>query len=293
MSVGSAASVPLQLMSCHGEAIRQNSASGTVVVSRLPGGKSRLIARAPSVKYVLGGEETYSVNGRSCRLRGGEFMLLEGGAEAIVRTSSSEGAVGMCIYLPTSEPVEQLDELATPMLAGTSLHPLSRLLKRHATALLKDMPAPAELERIVASITPAVDLFLRDFSATREKLGHARAAARTEALQRLERGRSWIHANAHRPVTLNEIAREAAMSPFHLTRTFTEVFGMAPLSYHRRLRLGKAAAELEARRASPSELARILGYSCLSAFTRAFTAEFGVPPSRIMRPDDTQNRNSG
>ena len=290
MSSGSTASVLLQRMFRHGEAVRQNSVSGTVVVSRLPGGRSRLIAKAPSVKYVLDGEETYSVNGRSCRLRRGDFMLLEGGAETVVRTGSSDGAVGMCIYLPTAEPVEHLDELASPMLAGTSLDPLSAVLEGYAGMLLKDVPAAADLRRMLTGVTPAVHLFLRDFAAKRERLGHSRASARTEVLQRLERARSWIHANSDNPVTLDQIAREAAMSPFHLARTFSEVFGKPPLSYHRSLRLRKAAAELNAGRSSPSELSRSLGYNCLSSFTRAFSAEFGIPPSRIT---SSQIRNFG
>jgi AraC family transcriptional regulator len=155
------------------------------------------------------------------------------------------------------------------------------------------MPAAADLDRIMSGVAPAVHLFLRDFEAKREKLGHARPSARTQVLQRLERARSWIHANSHRPVTLHEVGREAAMSPFHLTRTFSEVFGRAPLNYHRSLRLREAAAELEAGRASPSELSRSLGYTCLSSFTRAFSAEFGVPPSRMMRRGSAQNRNFG
>ena len=122
--------------------------------------------------------------------------------------------------------------------------------------------------------------YLATFSNRLERLGSVKHSTRIETLQRLERARCFIHDQADRPISLDEVAGEAALSRFHLTRSFAEVFGLPPLAYHRRLRLEAAARLLKSDAISATEIAEQLGYGSLSAFTRAFRQNFGVPPSQ-------------
>ena len=278
-----AVSSQFQPMSRHDEAVRTGTPGGTVIFSRLPAGRSRIAAHPPSLKFVLQGEETYVIAGRTRRVGPGEFILVEGHTDFEVRTSSRDESIGLCIYLGIAAPQERTtSELAAPVIGGSRLDPLSAMLSSYAGAMVRDLHAGAGLaNRLVRQAAAGSEDFLTRFARAQRKLTQARPATRTEILQRLERARSFIHDQAGRLLTLDEIARVAALSRYHLIHAFGEAYGVSPLAYHRSLRLRAAAVKLRLGAASPSELADQLGYASPSAFTRAFKAEFGEPPSRF------------
>jgi AraC-like DNA-binding protein len=158
------------------------------------------------------------------------------------------------------------------------------MLTQYGRALLSDSDGASETaRRLLAQAGSGAQGFMQRFDCKRSRLSHVRPAARTETLQRLECAQAFIHANAGRPLTLDEVSRAAALSRFHLTRTFAQVYGAPPLAYHRRLRLEQAAARLREGSACATALADELGYASLSAFSRAFRAQFGAPPTGVCR----------
>ena len=280
-----ASSSQFEFMDRHTAAARAGSPGGTVIFSRLPAGRSSITAHAPSLKFVLLGEETYIIDGRSRRVGPGEFILVEENMDFEVRTSSSEESIGLCIYLGIEEHRRHPGPsgLAAPVISGNRLDPLSTMLSSYAAALLRNPSAGARLaHKLVRRAGTGSEEFLTRFARAQRKLTQARSSTRTEILQRLERARAFIHDQAGRLLTLDEVAQVAALSRFHLIHAFGEAFGQTPLAYHRSLRLRAAAEKLRLGVASPSELADQLSYASLSAFTRAFKAEFGEPPSRFV-----------
>jgi AraC family transcriptional regulator len=268
----------LNMMTHHGEVVRHPAPKGDVFLSRLGAGSSRIVALAPSVRYVLQGEEHYNIDGRLRRVRAGEFMLVEAGTDSATRIPVTGETIGLCIYLPATPRGLILNDVASTVVMGGSGDPLAAVLTRFARAAVRGAPlCPLQLTAATAS---GAEDFLARFHQRRDRLNHRRPAVRTEVMQRLERARAVIHAGADGPLTLEEVCREAALSRFYLTRMFTEVYGLPPLAYHRRLRLDRAAAKLQHDLATPKELAEQLGYGSLSAFSRAFRSQFGVPPSR-------------
>ena len=283
-SVSMPQTTPFYYMASHGEGTRLPLKSGTVVLSRLGCGRSKMRALAPSVKYVLRGEECYEIDGRTRRLRAGEFMLVEAGVEFEARMAASDDAIGLCVYLGVEDGGR--GETQAPLgrgraIAGSRTDPLASLLGNYAR-LLAERPSagPALARRIVQEATVGAEDYLAAFNNRLERLGSVKQSTRVETLQRLERARCFIHDQAERPISLDEVANEAALSRFHLTRSFAEVFGLPPLAYHRRLRLEHAARLLKSEAASATGIAEQLGYGSLSAFTRAFRQNFGVPPSQ-------------
>ncbi|MFN3387531.1 MAG: helix-turn-helix domain-containing protein [Allosphingosinicella sp.] len=282
-SVSLPAITPFIQMTRHGEGAREPLRRGCVVLSRLDGGRSAIRALAPSVKYVLAGEEVYRIDGRSRRVRAGDFLLVEAGTEFEVLTPRPDETIGLCVYLGVSDggggaqPALPLPRV----LEGSPIDPLAGLLGRYARLLAARPQAGAGLaRRIVHEATIGAEDYLTGFSNRLERLGSVKRSTRIETLQRIERARSFIHAEANRNISLDEIAGVAALSRFHLTRSFAEAFGLPPLAYHRRLRLDRAAALLKAEADSATGIAAQLGYASLSAFTRAFRQHFGVPPTQ-------------
>jgi AraC-like DNA-binding protein len=87
-----------------------------------------------------------------------------------------------------------------------------------------------------------------------------------------------IHTEPARDWTVAELAQAVNMSRSVMAERFTDLMGMAPMQYVKRWRLARAAQRL---RSEPTGLARIaadIGYASEAAFSRAFKAEYGVPP---------------
>ena len=156
-SVSLPPATPFLCMTQHGEGSRMPLKSGTVVLSRLGAGRSRMRALAPSVKYVLQGEEVYEIDGRTRRLRAGEFMLVEAGVEFEARMSASDSAIGLCVYLGVEDGGAAGTAAALGRgraIAGSRIDPLASLLGNYAR-LLADRPALGEglARRIVQEAT--------------------------------------------------------------------------------------------------------------------------------------------
>lgn len=88
-------------------------------------------------------------------------------------------------------------------------------------------------------------------------------------------------------VTLQDLARSVASSPFHLTRLFRRQTGVPVYRYLMRLRLRKALECIADGESDLMALALRLGFSSHSHFSNAFRTEFGVAPSWIRHPTAT------
>lgn len=86
------------------------------------------------------------------------------------------------------------------------------------------------------------------------------------------------------PLDLEQLARGAALSPFHFHRIFKGMVGETALELHRRLRLERAALRLSSGDASVTSVAFDAGYDTHEAFTRAFKASYGMSPSSYREP---------
>lgn len=81
-----------------------------------------------------------------------------------------------------------------------------------------------------------------------------------------------------RPHTVDSLAETSHLSRAAFARRFSDAFGMPPMTYVREVRLREAARRL-ATQQSVGSVARAVGYSSRSQFTRAFSARFEVSPT--------------
>jgi len=79
-------------------------------------------------------------------------------------------------------------------------------------------------------------------------------------------------------VTLDELAREAGLSPFHLVRVFTASVGLPPHAYQQQRRLETARRMLRASRSRLADVAQECGFADQSHLTRVFKRAYGVTP---------------
>jgi AraC family transcriptional regulator len=88
-----------------------------------------------------------------------------------------------------------------------------------------------------------------------------------------------IGAQLDAPLDLDRLAEIACFSPYHFHRIYRLVVAETPDQTIRRLRLHRAAVALVREAAPLAQVARQAGYGSLEAFSRAFAAAYGQPPS--------------
>ena len=97
--------------------------------------------------------------------------------------------------------------------------------------------------------------------------------------RQLMRAMQYIEGSLNRDILLEEVAAAAGLSPGSLTRQFKLVTGFAPMEYARSQRMAKAAELLKDPAQSVSDVARDLGFSDISVFSRQFKQITGMSPT--------------
>jgi len=103
-------------------------------------------------------------------------------------------------------------------------------------------------------------------------------------MESLEAILGWIENNLHQGLTLEQVATQAHLSPYHFSRLFTARMSRSVMAHVRTRRLVGAARRLSLEPgAKLVELAFDSGFESQEAFTRAFKRVFGVSPGRFRR----------
>lgn len=153
-----------------------------------------------------------------------------------------------------------------------------------------------------AGITAGIDLALAMIA---EDLGErvARAVAQQlvvyhrrpggqsqfSALLELERGGrfddliAWARENLHEPLSVEQLAEKAAMSPRHFARAFAAEKAVTPAKAIERLRVEAARALLDSQPLRVEDVAIEVGFGDPERMRRAFMRAFGQPPQALRR----------
>lgn len=92
---------------------------------------------------------------------------------------------------------------------------------------------------------------------------------------------AMMSAQIEEPVAVARIATQLGLSQRSLARAFRDELGAPPATVYKRLRLAAARRLAQQSAYSITEIALRCGYANAAAMTRAFVAEYGVPPSRF------------
>lgn len=105
------------------------------------------------------------------------------------------------------------------------------------------------------------------------KTGHDRTALR------LMRGVDYIERRIAEPISLSDVAAQAALSDHHFHRLFRSRYGIPVMDYVRRRRLAQAAERLVRSGDPILVIALDAGFESQAAFTRAFRRVFHATPA--------------
>jgi AraC-like DNA-binding protein len=148
------------------------------------------------------------------------------------------------------------------------------LTQRAFFTQLEDEAVPEmEAEETIIALVSAV---------MRRAYGHRPHDRRDKAHRDLvERAKASLSRNIREQHRLSELARELAVSPFHLCRVFRERTGTTLHEFKTELRVRRALEFLGNPSAEISRIAYECGFSSHSHFTSAMRARFGSTPSAL------------
>jgi AraC-like DNA-binding protein len=116
--------------------------------------------------------------------------------------------------------------------------------------------------------------------------GRDASAQRLQQLAQLRRVRDRIDREYAQPLDVEALARDAYMSPGHLSREFKQAYGESPYSYLMTRRIERAMALLRTGELSVTEVCFAVGCASLGTFSTRFTELVGMPPSAYRRQAD-------
>ncbi|MGA7925121.1 MAG: helix-turn-helix domain-containing protein [Candidatus Sulfotelmatobacter sp.] len=101
---------------------------------------------------------------------------------------------------------------------------------------------------------------------------------------------AWIADNITRDLSIDILARRAAMSPRNFARLFTQEIGKTPGTHVEDLRLEAARRQLESTAASLEEVAKFSGFKSAEVLRRVFARRLGTTPGQYRNSFGQESR---
>lgn len=153
-------------------------------------------------------------------------------------------------------------------------------LRRDGANLLAELRRPTASGALLAdslSLSLTTRLATNYASASPVRLAKT-LAVRTSDERRIQRVVSFMADNLDKEISLDELAGEACLSPFHFVRMFKQRMRMPPHRYLSMMRLERAKTQLALGKLPLAAISVMSGFATQSNFTRAFHRVTGVTP---------------
>lgn len=100
-------------------------------------------------------------------------------------------------------------------------------------------------------------------------------------MNRVEKILNYLNEHVNERLSIDDIAKNAYLSPVQLYRVFKKITGLSPIQYHERLKLKESLNLLQHSR-KISDVAFDLGYNNYETFSRAFKKIYSFTPSDFL-----------
>jgi AraC-like DNA-binding protein len=217
-----------------------------------------------------------------------QYMVVSGApslVSEILEASPARPYLSVCLALPVDLIAKTLlalaDAQAAPLAAPVPayLAPADPSLKDAVVRFLGAIDEPLE-RRLLAPLILEEMVFrlLRSNAAAVLR----NAVVRDPDSDSILKAMRFMRAHSSQPLSVEEVARQVAMSPSHFAHRFRAVARTSPMRYLKQLRLEQARALMLSDGLRVSEAAARVGYESPSHFTRDFKTYFGATPARYL-----------
>lgn len=254
--------------------------------------------RGLSIKYVASGRELYHLHNRDYNLTVGQYLLVNEQTEVLEARINTRETWGMCADIHPSLVADVLRQVVTP----DQIDPAADLPGYFLTdeLFVRERMAGPELSRMMDSMIRRVSseagpgepfelLFDLTAEIVREnlpvigsyyRLKASRLSTRKELFRRILQGREILDSSTDKVIDMPAVAQQCCLSEFRFYRLFKQCFGISPGQYLQQKRI-EHAIRLKRQNVSWSEIALVLNFADLAAFSNAFKKVRGVAPTRF------------
>jgi AraC-like DNA-binding protein len=250
-----------------------------------------------SIKTFFNGRALYRVQGGWAAVDERAYLILNEGQEYSITVDSDTAVESFCLFFApgladevrrslTANAAELLDDPAstasTPVQFFERTYPHDDALSPalfHLRAQWDERKAEQgwmneQLRIILQKLLDVHDQTVHEVA----QMPALRAATREELYRRLHCARDYVDACYDQPLTLEDIARLAGLSPNHLLRTFKQAFHSTPHQYLTARRLERAQWLLAQSELSVTDVCLSVGFESLGSFSWLFRRRFGLSP---------------
>lgn len=239
----------------------------------------------PMVNLILQGSKSMTVGGQTLHYDPASYFVMSVGlpAAGVVR-SSAGGAPYLAVSLTLQPPLlaNLLADLPDAVgerrqAAGFSVARVTPELLDAWLRMLRLMQQPAD----IPALAPAYEREIL-YRVLQGPMGWMLQDIATpdSALARVNRVIQRIRVEYARPLRMDTLAGEAAMSLSAFHRHFKSVTALSPLQYQKQVRLLQARTRLIGEGFSVTAAAHEVGYESPTQFSRDYARAFGMPPAK-------------
>lgn len=245
-----------------------------------------------SIKYVLEGNESYKVGNTDFFIKKGQYLLVNNGQEIETRESSGKA---MSIFLDLdilSDCYKNLIYSENKLLDSLGESPKTDLflfenIYSHHDSLGRFLN---HLYHIFLNGSPFLkgdiffliteQLLLNQVEIRRQinRLKKQRSSTRSELFRRIQLAKTYIHDTLSQDFHLDQLAKEACLSKYHLIRSFKELYQLTPYQYFMTQKIEHSLNLLADPKHSISEVAQRSGFNDIFHYSKRFKAIKGFSP---------------
>jgi AraC-like DNA-binding protein len=239
----------------------------------------------PMINLILQGSKSMTIGDRTLRYDPATYFVMSIELPAVGQVhpaSSGEPYLAVSLTLDPTVLATLLADLPKPIghydkEAGFSVAAVTPDLMDAWVRLLRLMGRPEDIAALASAYEREIlyrvlqgphGWMLRDI------------AAPDSAMARVSLAIQYIRRDFAKPIRVETLAQQAAMSVSAFHRHFKAVTALSPLQYQKRVRLLQARTLLVANAKSVTRAAFEVGYESATQFSRDYARVFGLPPSR-------------
>ena len=278
-----------------GAVVGRDEPSALLVVSR--GASMAFSSPAATCWLVLRGEAETECREGHFRLGAGDWLALERESRPTLYAGTGAVVVGIALSATMQLQLQQSAQAAVfpgrGRLPARSRAMMARLWRRSAAFARNESRGCEADRRQLGQILRSLAGLQQEFRGMVDRCPGRSLRRKRQVFARMQRARLYLEGNVARAVRIPELAELSSMSVWYFTKTFHALYGEGPQAASTRIRLRHAGELLLQTRWSVSEVGAACGFENNCSFSRAFRAQYGMPPSLYRFDGDRQVRTDG
>ncbi len=275
----------------------------TLVYSKLTSFYKPILADGVSIKYVITGEEFYSLNNKRFSIKENECFISNQPLDGNALIDSKKDVHGVCMNI-TFKIIQDIESSLADckFLEGDALYSDSILKgdifevfhlsknnfsqKLQALSLAKNthsLDYQNNNENLFFEIGEAFVLDQAPKLSYLTRINTAKPETKKEIVKRLCWAKEHLESYFFLDIQVKDLARIATMSEFHFSRMFKMVFRYSPYQYQIKLRMERAKQLVICKDRLIQDIAQEVGYSDIHVFSKAFKKYFGMFPTAFKK----------